>query len=122
MTDNPYRGEVTFTLAGKDYVVRPTFQLIAQVETAMGMGVIQTLRRLAGMEFTASELVALVHMAVRTAGCRLKREEVGELVVGHEDGFIVYMEPVSKLLSMALAGPTRKEVVPGVEDEGTGGA
>ena len=44
---NKHRGEVTISLGGRSYLLRPTFAAIAEIEARSGQGLIGLARRLA---------------------------------------------------------------------------
>ena len=44
---NKARGEVTLSLGDRDWVLRPTFQALCEIESELGEGLIALVRRLA---------------------------------------------------------------------------
>ena len=66
---NHYRGEVTVGVSGRAYTLRPTFQILCEIEERIGLKLPQLLRRVAGKGLLASEilmLLAIVTLVIKT--------------------------------------------------------
>ena len=72
MAANPHRGDVTISLKHKgktaDYVLRPTWQAMAEIEQATGQGFITLLRKAATGGMGLSETAAVVTAGLRASG------------------------------------------------------
>ncbi len=65
---NKHRGEVTLDLAGKDYVLAPTFGVVAEIEDEMGTNLFEIGRKLELADITARDLVKLAGTALKAGG------------------------------------------------------
>ncbi|MCH2547874.1 MAG: phage tail assembly chaperone [Alphaproteobacteria bacterium] len=65
---NIYRGEVTITVAGKTYCLRPTFHILCQIEQRVGLTVPQLLQRIADKGLLASEILMILSLASQHDG------------------------------------------------------
>jgi hypothetical protein len=100
MTVNNHRNEVEFKLAGETYEVRPTFDLLARIETAGGRGAIETLQRLSERKLTLVETAQLVAVALATVPRGPKVKEVQEAVF--LEGYFSFYEPLAALLASVI--------------------
>lgn len=100
MSVNSHRDEVEFSLAGETYQVRPTFDLLARIETATGRGAIETLQRLSERKLTLVETAQLVTLALGTVARAPKVREVQEAVYG--EGYFNFFEPLAALLASVI--------------------
>ncbi len=96
---NPYRGEVTFTIDGEDYTVRPTFQIIAEIESQYG-GIMPLAKRIASGDFTITEIVGVILIALKGQKGAPKPQELQELIF--EEGATNFLVPISTFLANAL--------------------
>ena len=102
MTANPHRGEVEIELDGKRFVMRPTFQAIAEIEQQTGTGLIALLHRMTDGGLRVSDLAIIVAAGLRAAGEPASREKVGSLLL--QDGLEKTLEPASFFLMNAVTG------------------
>lgn len=65
---NTYRGEVTVSVAGRAYTLRPTFHILCQLEERIGLSVPDLLRRVAEKGLLASEILMILALATRHDG------------------------------------------------------
>ena len=96
---NPHRGEVTFTVNGEDYTVRPTFQVIAEIENQFG-GIMPLAKRMAAGDFTITEIVGVMLIALRGVKDAPKSALLQEKIF--EEGVTNFLNPVASFLANAL--------------------
>lgn len=81
---NPHRGEVPVRLrvgeGWRDFVLRPTWQAAAEVESELGTGLIGILDRYRARQFGLRETAAIVGAGLRAAGEPAKPSAVAEMV------------------------------------------
>jgi hypothetical protein len=102
MTANPQRGEVEIELGGRRFVMRPTFQAIAEMEKQTGRGVIELLQSLSDGGLKVSELAAIITAGLKAAGEPARYDKVGALLL--EGGLEGIVPPVGEFLIGALTG------------------
>ena len=102
MTANPHRGEVEIELDGKRFVMRPTFQAIAEIEQQTGTGLIALLHRMTDGGLRVSDLAVIVAAGLRAAGEPASRDKVGSLLL--QDGLEKTLAPASQFLMNAVTG------------------
>lgn len=102
MTANPHRGEVEIELDGKRFVMRPTFQAIAEIEQQTGTGLIALLHRMTDGSLRVSDLAVIVAAGLRAAGEPASRDKVGSLLL--QDGLEKTLAPASQFLMNAVTG------------------
>ena len=102
MTANPHRGEVEIELDGKRFVMRPTFQAIAEIEQQTGTGLIALLHRMTDGGLRVSDLAVIIAAGLKAAGEPASRDKVGSLLL--QDGLEKTLEPASHFLMNAVTG------------------
>ena len=91
--------EVSFTLLGKDYSVRPEFRKIAAIENMTGKGTIQILQEIAESKFKTTDLVHVLYCM--TGGNKVTVDKIGEAVQGKA---MEYVAPVAEFLAACNFG------------------
>ncbi len=102
MTANRHRGEVEITLAGKSYVMRPTFGALAAIEAKTGEGIAELLERMRTGRVRITDVTAVIWAGLGATGEPVTYEKVGELVA--EIGLDSLAVPVSMFLLNACKG------------------
>lgn len=106
MTANPHRGEVSVTLDGREYKLRPTFQALVEIEQATGCGLVELTRRFIdgkhSMRDIASILVAGINAGREPGAPPVRFEQIGPWA--YEAGFLRVTEPCLQLLNNGLTG------------------
>lgn len=109
---NSVRGEVTLDLEGVDYVLRPTYSALIEVEEQTGRGVIELARQANRGELTTRD-TAIVATAFIRAGGRARDDKsaanvnprrVGELLLERPDGLVGAMGTLAAVLTAAATG------------------
>jgi len=99
---NRLRGEVAIRLGGRDYVLRPTFQALCEIETRTGQGIVALARRTAAGDVGVTETAAIVTAGLRAAGEPAAFDTVGRLIL--ETGLAACVPAVTAFLTAALGG------------------
>ena len=106
MAANEHRGEVAITLSGKDYVMRPTFQCLCEIEGKTGVGIFALARRFHASNFGISDAAIIVTAGMKSAGEEgATVQKVGEMIF--EQGLDSTAAPITEFLMMALGGPSK---------------
>ncbi len=100
MAANPYRGEVEIELDGRDLIMRPTYETLADIEAATGSTAMQLIRRFGEHSFGFNDLVAIVGAGLKGAGTPFSRKRVAEMV--YNSGLLAAAGPASELLLSAM--------------------
>ncbi|PWR22753.1 gene transfer agent family protein [Zavarzinia aquatilis] len=96
---NPHRGEVSVTLGGQVYRLRPSFAALAETEVMAGCGLVPLARRFLDGSYGLRDVVAVLVPALKAAG--QGGESVGQLVI--DTGFLTVAPACAALLAAALA-------------------
>ena len=108
---NPYRGEVEIELGGSVRVMRPTFEAITEIESRVGVGIVELVRRFQGNEWRTADVVIVVRSGLKGAeGKERTLNEVGSWVF--EAGVIQCATVALKLLVNGLTGGKTAEENP----------
>ena len=99
---NRHRGDVEIALAGRRFLLRPTFAAIAEIEERSGQGLIALARRLAAGDIRIVDVATIVTAGLRAAGEPAKRETVGEMVL--ETGLGPLAPAIGAFLRAAITG------------------
>lgn len=116
---NLARGESVIELAGARYIVRPSMQMLAELEGQVG-GVPSLFRRIPAGEYRFTEIAAAVavmlnHATNKRRGDEWTPEEVGEQMLA--DGLPRFAGLVVAVLTTALTG-SRNAPEPDRDGEG----
>lgn len=102
---NAARQEVTFTFDGKDYEVRPTFEVISGIESATGMSCIALANKCFPSSADAMPSLTVIAAAVFQLLRPFKgptAERVGQALM--DDGMSGVLNPLGNILQRALMG------------------
>jgi hypothetical protein len=118
---NPHRGEVSVTLGGRERVLRPTFQALAEIESKTGKTLQQLIALGMGAALGLNDTTAIITAGLRAAGETVKDEEVGADIVAA--GLQSMIAPAAKLVLFGLTGgrdPEPRDDAPGEANSGAG--
>jgi hypothetical protein len=99
-TANPLRGEASIIIAGKTFVLRPSFENLVAAEGELG-SLFAVVERAAQGALTLTEITALLWHCLPDAD-RPDREAVGAAVLGM--GLVKATGPVRAVLAQILEG------------------
>lgn len=102
MTANRERGEVSVTLDGKDFVLRPSFTAAVEIEQMLGVGSVEVARRIEEWRFGLREAAAIITAGLKAAGEPASYNKVGEMV--HKTGTIGLMPILHEYMTNLLTG------------------
>lgn len=71
MTSNPHRGEVEVPLKGGAVTLRPTWDSIAAIEQACGLGLYNLAHKLAGRHISSIDLAVIIAAGATAAGVKM---------------------------------------------------
>ena len=108
---NEQRGEVRLTLAGVDYLLRPTFDALAETEQRAGCGLLPMVRRLTSQEWGVRDLLAIIGPAIKAGGAK-PPDNLGPLIMA--EGPIRVAVIAAQYLSNALVGDVKNVEAPAV--------
>ncbi|MGB3472153.1 MAG: gene transfer agent family protein [Erythrobacter sp.] len=97
---NPIRGEVQFEIAGRAYVLRPSFENLVAAEAELG-SLFALVERAADGNLTLSEIAALIWHCLPDEE-RPMREAIGSAVLNL--GLVKATGPVRAILAEVLQG------------------
>lgn len=98
---NKYRGEVSIKLGEREYVLRPTFEALVEIEERLGSGLVLIARRFANREFGIRDVACIIAAGIKGAGGKVP-ENIGELIA--KAGILPYAETIVLFLTGALSG------------------
>ena len=99
---NPFRGELKVKLTNKVYKTRMTVNSCIQAEQAIGQSRIRLTGELAEGNLTMTQMVAILHPALRGGGNDMTGDEVAELI--YQTGVAQSMVAVGEILANVLTG------------------
>lgn len=101
---NLYKGDVEFKAGDRTFVLRPTWEAIAEIEAMLGEGFFTTANRIQALaKFGLRDLAVIIHAGVKAAGSPLKFEDVGRLVADY--GVVNAIGPVNEFIQSVMQGP-----------------
>ncbi len=99
---NKARGEVTLSLGGRDWVLRPTFQALCEIESELGEGLIALVRRLAAGSVGVRDVAVIVHAGIKAVEKKPPSyDKVGQMVI--EAGIVGLLGPLGEFLGAAFS-------------------
>ena len=109
---NAERGEITLTLDGAEFVLRPTAEAIMAFEDATEKGLLQLAREAVKGELRTAEVAQIVTECVRAWGRATGQKSaqavnavrIGELIQESEIGLRGAMDTLAALLAIAATG------------------
>lgn len=109
---NIHRGEVTLSVAGRAYTLRPTFHILCQLEERIGLTIPELLHRMAHKGLLASEILMILAIASRHDGSRsFDSETVMDMPADKVDLHSI-MPALADFLVRALGGKTARKEQP----------
>lgn len=107
MTANRHRGEVEIELLGRKYLMRPTWQALAEIERETGKELFTLARQFLENEFGFRDVTAVITAGLKAVGEPATFEKVADLVF--RTGFQNCCGPAASLLIGALRGDEEDE-------------
>lgn len=102
---NELRGETSVTLGGTDYVLRPTFEALQEIERLTGLGLVPLAKKFLAQEFGVSDIRAVLIPAIKAGGAKAP-DELGKLIM--QAGPINLGGKIASFLTIALSGGEEK--------------
>jgi hypothetical protein len=99
---NPQRGEVTITLQGQEFVLRPSYEALVGIEQMTGDTVVSVARRVTSASYGIADAVAIVTAGLKAAGAPATPKKVGEMIFA--TGLLDISGPLTAFMTNALTG------------------
>lgn len=109
-TPNETRGEVALNFDGKDYVLRPTFEALEEIETKTGRGLVELAIRGRALELKLSEMAVIAAACIRAWGRAINDmggREVTDKGIARaivDKGVAASMVAITSVLTGAISG------------------
>lgn len=104
---NPLKGQIEVTLGSKTYKCRLTMNSIMEIEDSCNCGIIKLATRMAEADIRMSEIVNVLHPAMRGGSNDVTRNDVIKIV--QDAGIINSTTAVANLLTAALTDNSKEE-------------
>jgi len=101
---NPHRGEVEVSLGGETFILRPTFEALAEIEKATGLGLVPFATKITTGSYGVLDVFTVLKAGIR-AGGREPPKDLGQRIV--EEGLIRLSDGVLNFLTQALDGGSK---------------
>lgn len=98
---NKQRGDVAVTIDGQDYVLRPTYQALAEIESRTGVGLVALAGKFMNRDFGVTEAVTIVSAGIAGSGEKPPKD-LGDMMIGH--GVLQLAGPILEFLTNGLTG------------------
>jgi len=99
---NKARGEITLSLGGRDWVLRPTFQALCEIESELGEGLIALVRRLAQGSVGVRDVAVIVQAGIKAVEKKPPSyDKVGEMVI--DAGIVGLLGSLGEFLGAAFS-------------------
>jgi hypothetical protein len=103
---NKHRGEVEVRLAGKPYVMAPTWEAIAEIEQSTGRGIVELANRFIQQRYGLVEMAAVVFAGIKAGDnefiAKPTLEGTGRMIL--QAGVANFAAPVTLFLANVLSG------------------
>lgn len=100
---NPYRDEFSLVLSGKSFLLRPTFEALAEMEGDTGVDLLALATRLSTGAVGLKLCAAVVAAGIRGAGGSVPRD-LGQMIL--KEGVVSVLKQLSGWLAGVFAGDT----------------
>lgn len=112
MTANATRGEVSLTLDGTEYVLRPSYEAISAIETETGCGLFQLAQDASAGTMRLSTAAIVAAHCIRAWGrssnnamaSGVNPRKIGELILESNGGLLSALLALKLLLTFACTG------------------
>ena len=99
---NGVRGDVGITLGGKEYVLRPTYQALIEIERMTGGTMTTVARRILDGDIGMGDATAIITAGLKAAGEPATTEAVGKMV--YDAGLLNVGVPLVQFCTNGLTG------------------
>lgn len=103
---NPYRDESTLTMCGQRFVLRPTFQALAEMEGATGVDLVSLAMRLQSGMIGVGMIHAIISAGIKGAGNEVPAD-LGNLIL--RAGITKVLPQLVQWISGVFAGESGEE-------------
>ena len=114
---NPLKGEIEIELGGETYKCRLTMNSIMEIEDSCNCGIIKLATKMAEADIRMSDIVNVLHPAIRGGGNNISRNDTIKIV--QEAGIINSTTAVANLLTSTLTDDSKDEADEGKSQTGS---
>ena len=104
---NPLKGQIEVKLGSETYKCRLTMNAIMEIEDACNCGIIKLATKMAEADIRMSEIINVLHPAIRGGGNDLSRNDIIKIV--QDAGVLNSTTAVANLLSLSLTDNSKEE-------------
>lgn len=104
---NPLKGQIEVTLGSKTYKCRLTMNAIMEIEDSCNCGIIKLAQKMSEADIRMSEIVSVLHPAIRGGGNDITRNDTIKIV--QDAGIIKSTTAVADLLAKSLTDNSEEE-------------
>lgn len=98
---NNHMGEITLKLDGVDYVLRPTFEAMAQIENQTGQGVLLLTNKLIAGSARLTDIAIIIAEGIKASDNKIPNDFYDKIM---KTGYVALIDQVSVFLSKAVTG------------------
>ncbi len=104
---NPLKGQIEVTLGSNTYKCRLTMNAIMEIEDSCNCGIIKLAQKMSEADIRMSEIVSVLHPAIRGGGNDITRNDTIKIV--QDAGIIKSTTAVADLLAKSLTDNSEEE-------------
>ncbi len=104
---NPLKGQIEITLGSQTYKCRLTMNAIMEIEDSCNCGIIKLAQKMSEADIRMSEIVSVLHPAIRGGGNDITRNDTIKIV--QDAGIIKSTTAVADLLAKSLTDNSEEE-------------
>ena len=109
------RSEITLTLAGQEYTLRPTFGALHAIETKLETNLLPLVLRMQNQDIGVHDAAVVVTACARAAGHKVSEAEIGAKLMGGD--LVQVWVALLGMLTEVVTGGAEKD--PGAESAAT---
>ncbi|MGE0270297.1 MAG: gene transfer agent family protein [Alphaproteobacteria bacterium] len=102
---NKYRGEVSIDLGGREYILRPTFEVLVEIEERLGIGLLAIARKFMNREYGIRDVSIIIAAGIKGGGQKIP-ENLGEVLA--TTGVLPFHEKLEKFIAGSLSGESEQ--------------
>lgn len=104
---NKLRGEIEIDIEGESYILRPTFDAIASIESKTDKSLVKIATLLSQNDIRVADLTEIIFQGAKAANNEINREKIQGAIL--DKGIYKFMQPCMEFLRLALGGKDQDE-------------
>ena len=104
---NPMKGEIQVSIGAETYKCRLTVDALIRIEEQLNKGILQITQNLADADIRITDLVVILHQALRGGGKDIDEKEARQII--QNNGIVESAKAVAELLTSTLSDPNEEE-------------